>query len=126
MKFSKRFKRNLPLLKRLKNCRSPQLRMQILRNADVDFLICLIECIVNVLQGRVSIKEGQKRRLLKHAETLRTLSKIRSRQLLRKKLVQSGTGISIIPLILGPVLAAAAGLLGEIIAKNGSKDAFDS
>ena len=119
MNFSKRLRRNLPLLKRLKNCKSPELRMKFLKNANVDFLICLIECINNVLHGRIHIKEGQKRKLKRHAESLRNLAKIRSKSLVRKKLVQTGSGISLLPLVLGPIISAAAGLISELAAKNG-------
>ena len=119
MKASSRLKRNLPLLKRLKNCKDPGLRTQMLKNADIDFLICIIECINNVLRGRINIKESQRNKLKKHAEVLRKLSKVRSKRLVRQKLIQTGSGLSIIPLILGPVISAAAGLLSEIIAKDG-------
>ena len=113
MALSKRLKQNLSLLKKLKNCKSPVLRRQILKKVPLDTLVCLIECIANVVYRKVYISKKQKRGLAKHIGILRNLVSVRSKSLVHKKLVQTGTGI--IPLILAPILSAAAGLIADKI-----------
>jgi hypothetical protein len=81
------------------------------KTADRNFIICLIETISNILKNKVPLKTGQRSRLRKHAKLLRKLSKVREEENARKILVQRGG--SIIPLLIGPVLTALVSLIGK-------------
>ena len=70
---SVQLKKKLQLLKVLKKAR-PVDRKSILESADNDTIICICECIDNLLHGNVKISNGQKKQLSKYAKLLRTIA----------------------------------------------------
>lgn len=86
---SVRLRRYGPLLKLLANA-TPEIRKAVLRGGDPDFMRCLCECALNVLNGAVPLTQAQKRKLLPYKTGLRTLIK-KTVPLYRKQaIVQKG------------------------------------
>ena len=65
-KFSKHIRRNAQFLRNLAVCRSPLKRQTLLANAGPEQLLCIVECCMNILKGRVCpVKNRRKREKLK-------------------------------------------------------------
>lgn len=107
-----RLKRNAPLLKLL--CRAkPALVKAIIKAGDRDLINTLCECSLNVLKGNVRLAPAQKKKLARHKQTLRLLSKKNTSLQRRKALLQTG---GFLPLLLKPVVVSfLGGLLGSLI-----------
>ena len=107
-----KLKKHICLLQKLQKSRSLAVRRQLLKQSSREVIICLIECIVNILHEKVPLKPSHRKKLVRHAKTIRTLAKVRSEKTARKLLVQKGG--SILPLILAPIITAfAANLFGK-------------
>jgi hypothetical protein len=113
---SSRLRQNLHVLQQLKAAKTERSRRKILRGTSRDFIICLIECIVNVLRQEIPLKPTHRKKLLKHAHVLRQLAKIRSEQQARKVICQKG-GVAILPALLPVIIPAVITLIGELIRK---------
>jgi len=116
MKLSQRLLRNIEVIKVLARCDNPKVQRKIIQNANDDLIACLVECIFNVLQQKVYISKTRKKKLSKHANEIRKIGKTRSKREARGLLVQEGAGV-FLPLILGPVLSAAASLVTDLLQK---------
>jgi hypothetical protein len=116
-KMSKRLKRNIDFLKKLKGVRKVSKRNDYLKQANDDLVACLVECVANIVRGNVPMTTKQKSSLKCHLRSLRDLSKVRNFKKAKKKLLKQKGGF--LPVVLAPILAAAAGtLLGDLIAKH--------
>lgn len=110
---SQRLARNAESIKQLSKCGSKNKRTYILKESNADLIACLVECVHNVLRGKVPLTTKQKKSLKKHLTALRTVSKERKTTRARKLLVQRG---GFLPAVLLPIIAAAAGgILSEVI-----------
>jgi len=111
----KDIKRNFCILHNLQNAGRIK-RNRMLAMADKDVVKAIVECVYNVLFGEVDLTSEEFSQLKKEKQFLRELVKKRSSFKKKKELlIQKGGAL---PLILGPALALAAGLLGEVIGKN--------
>lgn len=98
------FLRALHLLK-------PKFRKSLLKSCDESEINCICECIYNVLQGKVPLKEKEKSKLKKYKNILRKIV-TRDRNNLRKNiLIQKGGAF--LPIILGSVLSALLNCFGK-------------
>lgn len=110
-------RRNLHFLKQLARCRKqPERCSKLLESAGPEQLLCLVECCLNLLRGRVQINRRRLEALRPHAAQIRALSRSRSAQSVRKQLTtdinlpegkgegQTGRGIPLIPLVVGSLL----------------------
>lgn len=88
-------------------------RVALIRAADKNFINCICECVLNVLQGVIELKPKEKKRLGKHKSVLRKLiatprNSIRSSEGAwrnrKRTLVQSGG--SFLPIVLAPLLGS--------------------
>ena len=96
--------RNVPHLKSLKKA-SPQTRKKILLTAPSDLINSLCDCCLNATKGNLKISKPARKKLLRHASTIRTLAKkTNSVKKRRQILVQKG---GFLPTLLGSVLAYA-------------------
>jgi len=108
-------RRNFCVLHNLQNS-SKYKRNKLLKEADKDTINSICECIYNILFGDVDLTPEEFNQLKRERQFLRKL--VQKRLSLKKKkelLIQKGGAL---PVILGPALALAAGLLGEVIGKN--------
>ena len=115
MKLSKRFRDNFGTLKKLKSIKDPKKLQQILKTADKKLIGTLIEITANILHKRIPLKPYQVKKLSNFKKDIVKLGKTRSYSQGRKILVQKGG--SFLPLLLGPIISAASGLIADLISK---------
>ena len=85
----KRIKSNYHALHVLKTA-DPKLRKAILKNANSELILSIVECALNVLNGNCKISECTKRKLGKHKKVLRDFCKKASISKKRKLVIQKG------------------------------------
>lgn len=85
-------------------------RKALLSKADTGLIQCICECALNVLQGNVVLKKGEKKRLKRHAYLLRRLTEKRKSLNSKKRVIIQNGGF--LPLLLAPILGT---LLSKII-----------
>ena len=107
-----RIKRNVDVLFRLKRARKLAVQKQMLKDCDKKFIVCIIETVFNLLNNKIPIKECYRKKLCRHSRILRKVSKIRNENTGRKVLIQKGG--SLIPLLVGPILAVISAIVSEI------------
>ncbi len=111
---SNRLKKHLELLKILKKT-NPKHRKSILESADNSLILCICECIDNILRGNVKLSPAKKRELAKHVEILRQIADRKTKgQKKRSLLVQKG---GFLPALLAPVIGIAGSLIGDLVGK---------
>ena len=108
---STRLMKNFVELKLLKEA-SPKMRKKIMKNCKQTLLCCLCECALNVLKGNVPLKKAQKTRLSRFKQKLRKLTSKKTRQKIKRQIVQSG---GFIGALLTPVLSFLGTLLSNKI-----------
>lgn len=113
---SKRLKKNIEHLEKLRKQKNATKRNEYLKNSNNELIVCLVECIANIVRGNVSLTKKQKNCLKHYAKTLRKLSTVRNLSKAKKTLYRQEGGF--LPAVLTPILAVAGSLLGEIIAKK--------
>jgi hypothetical protein len=94
-------------------CRSPvNTRKAILSECPAEFVQCIGECALNVLQGNVQTDGASRKKLRQYKAHLRELADKRvSIDKKRKRLVQSGGGIllALLPAIISAIAGLASG-----------------
>lgn len=88
----------------------PRLRKALLLACDDKEINCICECIFNILQGTIPLKEKEKSTLKKHKSTLRKLVTKGKPAIKKHILIQKGGAF--LPLILGSILST---LLSSLI-----------
>lgn len=110
-----RLRRNFNKLKLLKKAKKSQ-RRKLLEAADNDLILCLCDCANNILKGNVNLNPKQKKQLARHKGAIRSLvSRGKSKKTINKKrklLIQQG---GFLPMLLGPILSVASGLLSNFL-----------
>lgn len=84
---------NVSFLRSLAHTKSSRKRKQLLKHANSDQLLALVEICLNILCSRFKLTTRQKKRLLPYADFVRRLSRKRTEQGARKILIQKGSGI---------------------------------
>ena len=105
-------KKHVPQLKTLKRA-TPTQRKHILAQANTELVACICECCLNILNGNVKITKVQRKKLSRHAKTLRTLAN-RGIPVNKKKKIIIQKGGSFLPALLVPILSLVASLLGNL------------
>ncbi len=109
---SKRLHKHVELLKILKNS-NPKQRKALLEAANNSLILCICECIHNLLRGNLRISSAKKQQLKKHTNILREIADRKTKvDKKRALLVQNG---GFLPALLAPVLTVAGGLIGDLI-----------
>ena len=88
---------------------SKKRRTAILKHADKDLVVCLGECALNVLKGRVPLTPSQKKKLSRHKTHLRALANKKTTHAKRKRLLIQKGGF--LGSLLVPILSTLGGLL---------------
>src|ERR1700729_3228422 len=90
-------------------CRAkPSAVKTVVKNASPQLVQTLCECCHNVLKGNVPLTAVQKRRLRRHKNTLRELTKKKLSVKRRKQILQQG---GFLAALLAPVIAGMGSLL---------------
>jgi hypothetical protein len=95
-------------------------RKLFIKTCDKTCIIRICECIRNVLNTNVRIKEAHLKKLARHKRTLRELSSKRLSIVKRRKLLQKGGGLlgTLLPIIIPAVASLIAGFIPQ---DNGSR-----
>lgn len=88
----------------------PKHQKALLKSCDEDEINCICECIHNVLQGKVPIKEKDKKFLKQYITLLRKLVRKTTTKVRKNIIVQKGGAF--LPIILGSILS---GLVSGLI-----------
>jgi hypothetical protein len=111
-KIGKRIHQNISFLRQLNSCRrSKRHSVALIKEANAEQLLTLVEICFNLLKNRYPFSSAQRKRLLRYAAHIRELSRVRSVKSARRVLLQQGEGI---PVIVASLLIP---ILGEIISK---------
>lgn len=108
----RRWKKHGPYLQVLAKG-SPKQRQGLIHGASKDLINCICEGALNTLNGNVPLKRHEKKRLLKHRNQLRSLSKKRVSVASKKKILLQRGG-SLLAALLPPLI----GVLGSILFKK--------
>lgn len=103
--------KNYSFLNSICKIRSNKKRNKILKEANREQLLSLVEVCYNILTSNFNLSERQKRKLIPFADTIRKLARARSEKRAKKIIFeqQSGAGgPAIFASLLGPVLIEAA------------------
>ena len=84
-------------------------RRELLKRLDDNDIICLVETLVNVLDGRAPISKPLVKALRPHARKIRKIANLRILPEARKVVVQSGGAF------LAPLIPVIAGVLTTLI-----------
>lgn len=92
---------------------SPNQRKAIIQHADKSLIQSICECSLNILNGDIPLRKSEKHSLKKHKlRSRRLISKKKKKSLTKKKQIINQNGGSLLPLVIGPVIAA---LISKII-----------
>lgn len=109
---------NIGFLKSLAKTKSINKRKQLLRKATTSQLLSLVEISLNIVKERFRLTTKQKNRLLPYADFVRKLSRVRSERA-AKTVVQKGSGLSVYPPLLIPIILDVARNI--LTKKNGNE-----
>ena len=105
----KRVYKNHSFLKSLARTTSEKKRKELLKKANCEELLTLVEICTNILASTFCLSESQRKKLLPYANFVRNLSRARCEKSARK-IVQTGNGF-VFPALLVPVLVEIARVL---------------
>lgn len=81
----------------------PKYQRALLKTCDEEEINCICECIHNVLQGKIPLKDQDKQKLNKHKNILRKLVHKCTHKLRKNIIIQKGGAF--LPIILGAILS---------------------
>ncbi len=111
---AQRLKKHFDLLKVLKNSK-PNQRKALLQAVEEPVIICICECVKNILYGNVKLNGSRKKTLAKHANLMRKLIDRKTKTAQKRRLlIQSG---GFLPALLAPIIGIASGLIGDLVGK---------
>lgn len=105
---SKPMKSQGEMLRFLSGAKPPVVKA-VLKTASTNLIRTLCECCHNVLKGNVPLSKGQKRRLNRYRNSLRTITRKKLSGKRRKQILQQG---GFIGALLGPIIKVLGGVLG--------------
>ena len=116
-------RRNIHFLQRVAACRTKRQHnrlRQILSASGPEQLLCLVECCLNLLRGRVPRpKQRLLNRLRSQAPQLRAFCKARSARTAREHLQQEGGGLAaLIPIAISAILPVIVDKVIDKISRN--------
>jgi hypothetical protein len=110
-----RLKRNIDYIRVLAKSK-PKQRKAIINTADKDLIICLCECILNLLSGNIEVDSDTLNKLNSHKRNLRTLADRKTAFKQRKDILEQKGGF--LPVLLAPMLGIAGQLIADAITKK--------
>lgn len=85
---------------------SPKQRKALIQHADKTLIRHICECSLNILKGNIPLTGNEKKSLKKYKAILRRLVHKKHKSVNKKKKILNQKGGSVLPLIIGPVIAA--------------------
>ncbi len=110
-----RLKRNIDYIKILSKA-TPKQCKAIIQTADADLILCLCECVLNLLEGNIKVSPKTLNELQRHKKPLRDLVDKSVSKSDKKKILEQKGGF--LPALLIPVLSAASSLLVDALIRK--------
>lgn len=97
---------NAKFLKLLSRTKSERKLKSILKKANTEELLSVVEICLNIISSRFTLTPRQKKRLIPYADFVRRIARIKTEKGARKFIVQKGTGAgtSFFTALLTPIL----------------------
>ena len=111
--------KNFNFLKKLGKTHSQKKWKALIRNANSEELLALIEISSNILAGRFSLSKKQREKLLPFANYIRKIARARSEKGARKIFTNQQGGQAVLAALLSPILVEAAQHLISKFTQNG-------
>ena len=93
-------------LEKLKKAKSKKTTAKILKQGGKPLQLCLRECAINILNGKVPLTPNQKKQLCRYKDHLRRLRNKSTRTGERLQIEQKG---GFLPALIAPILGAVVG-----------------
>jgi len=87
-------------------------RKKVLKLADKEIIRVICECALNILNGNVPLDPEKKQTLGKFKSVMRKLAQRGENWKRKKRYLQTGRGLNLIPLLLSPILS---GVINSLI-----------
>ena len=112
---NKRFEKNRKLLEIVGECKK-KLRNSIILNSDNDFILTIIECVLNIMNGNVNLNDENFKILKPYNKTFKKLIKKKiSLNNKRKIIVQKG---GFLQFLIPAIISAVGSIASDIITKQ--------
>ena len=112
---NKRFEKNRKLLEIVGECKK-KLRNSIILNSDNDFILTIIECVLNIMNGNVNLNDENFKILKPYNKTFEKLIKKKiSLNNKRKIIVQKG---GFLQFLIPAIISAVGSIASAIITKQ--------
>ena len=112
---NKRFEKNRKLLEIVGECKK-KLRTSIILNSDNDFILTIIECVLNIMNGNVNLNDENFKILKPYNKTFKKLIKKKiSLNNKRKIIVQKG---GFLQFLIPAIISAVGSIASAIITKQ--------
>ena len=112
---NKRFEKNRKLLEIVGECKK-KLRNSIILNSDNDFILTIIECVLNIMNGNVNLNDENFKILKPYNKTFKKLIKKKiSLNNKRKIIVQKG---GFLQFLIPAIISADGSIASAIITKQ--------
>ena len=112
---NKRFEKNRKLLEIVGECKK-KLRNSIILNSDNDFILTIIECVLNIMNGNVNLNDENFKILKPYNKTFKKLIKKKiSLNNKRKIIVQKG---GFLQFLIPAIISAVGSIASTIITKQ--------
>lgn len=110
--------KNREFLGQFTKTRSANKRSQLLRQADREKLLAIVEICSNILKGRIPLNRRQRKRLADSADFYRSIARARSEKTARHR-IQTGGSLGALAAVLSPLLGVLAQrILDKTLGKN--------
>jgi len=106
--FSQIICENKDFLRSLAHTKSERRKRHILKRADTNQLLSIVEICLNIVKSRFKLTTRQKKRLIPHVDFIRQISRARSERGVKKVLKQKGGGIGVFAALFTPILLELA------------------
>ena len=100
--------KNLDILKVIRKCNNSML-CSIIKSGNKELIHTICECVLNCLNGNVTLNDSDKTYLKRHKNKLRQLLRKNSSLKVKKKIIIQSGG-SFLPIILSTILSAISSL----------------
>jgi hypothetical protein len=111
MKLGKHIYQNSHFLKQLSDCRSQRQCQSLIKFANSDQLLSLVEIALNLLKSRLPLTLRQRNQFSRYANFIRNLSRVKSEKSARRILQQPQTGRGLPALLAGLLIP----LIGDAV-----------
>lgn len=109
---------NKDFLQKIARTKSNKRFLQLVKNANNDQLLAIVDICFNILKGNLNLKNRKRAKLSVNKDYYRSIAKARSAKTARNR-IQTGGSAAVLGAVIAPVLGALAqSLLDKALSKN--------